>query len=43
MAPVRFFVGAVLLALLALAIATVALGVLATLRMPRPEHRDDRS
>ncbi|MER6301503.1 hypothetical protein ABT247_18335 [Kitasatospora sp. NPDC001539] len=43
MAPVKFFVGAVLLALLALAIATVALGVLATLRMPRPEHRDDRS
>ncbi|MEU6966888.1 hypothetical protein AB0A71_03910 [Kitasatospora aureofaciens] len=43
MAPVKFFVGAVLLALLALAIATVALGVLVTLRMPRPEHRDDRS
>ncbi|GGV02625.1 hypothetical protein ACIG0C_13910 [Kitasatospora aureofaciens] len=43
MAPVKFFVGAVLLALLALAIATVALGVLATLKMPRPEHRDDRS
>lgn len=42
MAPVKFFVGAVLVALLALAIATVALGVLATLKMPRPEHRDDR-
>ncbi|MFJ9777706.1 hypothetical protein ACIRVF_41775 [Kitasatospora sp. NPDC101157] len=42
MAPVRFFVGAVLVALLALAIATVALGVIATLKMPRPEHRDDQ-
>ncbi|CAM5378104.1 putative protein OS=Kitasatospora aureofaciens OX=1894 GN=GCM10010502_66580 PE=4 SV=1 [Kitasatospora aureofaciens] len=42
MAPVKFFVGAVLVALLALAIATVALGVLATLKMPHPEHRDDR-
>ncbi|MFJ7250795.1 hypothetical protein ACIQWA_39995 [Kitasatospora sp. NPDC098652] len=42
MAPVKFFVGAILIALLALAIATVALGVLATLKMPRPENRDDQ-
>lgn len=32
-----FLVGAALLALLALALLTVALGVLATLRMPRPD------
>ncbi|MER8099912.1 hypothetical protein [Kitasatospora sp. NPDC094016] len=37
----RLFIGAVLLALLVLAIATVALGVLATLKMPRPEERDE--
>ncbi|MFF3001346.1 hypothetical protein ACFVTF_00840 [Kitasatospora sp. NPDC057940] len=36
-----FFVGAVLVALLALAIVTVALGVIATLRMPCPGDRDD--
>ncbi|MFD8707382.1 hypothetical protein ACFV1W_33170 [Kitasatospora sp. NPDC059648] len=42
MAPVKFFVGAVLVALLALAIATVVLGVLATLRVHRPENRDDQ-
>ncbi|MET8623284.1 hypothetical protein ABZW30_05910 [Kitasatospora sp. NPDC004669] len=42
MAPVKFFVGAILVALLALAIATVALGVIATLRMPRPEDRDEQ-
>ncbi|MFF2142567.1 hypothetical protein [Kitasatospora sp. NPDC058190] len=42
MAPVKFFVGAILLALLALAIATVALGVVATLKMPHPEERDDQ-
>ncbi|MFJ4192344.1 hypothetical protein [Kitasatospora sp. NPDC089509] len=42
MAPVKFFVGAILLALLALAIATVALGVVATLNMPpRPDDPDD--
>jgi hypothetical protein len=39
---VKFFVGAVLIALLALAIATVALGVIATLRMSRPEERDEQ-
>ncbi|MFE4975210.1 hypothetical protein ACFRAR_24285 [Kitasatospora sp. NPDC056651] len=38
----RFFVGAALLALLALAIATVALGVVVTLRMPRPEGHDEQ-
>ncbi|MET8623278.1 hypothetical protein ABZW30_05875 [Kitasatospora sp. NPDC004669] len=38
----KFFVGAILVALLALAIATVALGVVATLRMPRPEDRDEQ-
>ncbi|MFH9354364.1 hypothetical protein [Kitasatospora sp. NPDC017646] len=38
----RFFVGAILVALLVLAIATVALGVLATLKMPHPENRDDQ-
>ncbi|MGW6916738.1 hypothetical protein ACWGB8_23370 [Kitasatospora sp. NPDC054939] len=32
-----FLVGAALIALLALALLTVALGVLATLRMPRPD------
>ncbi|MFI6153569.1 hypothetical protein ACIBCA_12815 [Kitasatospora sp. NPDC051170] len=37
----KFFVGAILIALLFLAIATVALGVVATLRTPRPEDRDD--
>ncbi|MFE5582088.1 hypothetical protein [Kitasatospora sp. NPDC056531] len=42
MAPVKFFVGAILLALLALAIATVALGVVATLKMPHPEERDEQ-
>ncbi|MFJ9847265.1 hypothetical protein ACIRYZ_43945 [Kitasatospora sp. NPDC101155] len=42
MAPVKFFVGAILLALLALAIATVALGAIATLRMPRPEEYDEQ-
>jgi hypothetical protein len=41
-APVKFFVGAVLIALLALAIATVALGAIATLKMPRPEERDEQ-
>ncbi|MER7755803.1 hypothetical protein [Kitasatospora sp. NPDC097643] len=35
-----FFVGAALVALLALAIATVALGVVATLKMPRPDNSD---
>ncbi|MET8622442.1 hypothetical protein ABZW30_01555 [Kitasatospora sp. NPDC004669] len=39
----KFFVGAALVALLALAIATVALGVIATLRMPRPNDSDERS
>ncbi|MEV7359639.1 hypothetical protein ACIPLC_22430 [Kitasatospora sp. NPDC086801] len=38
----KLFIVAVLLALLALAIATVALGVLATLKMPRPEERDEQ-
>ncbi|MER7583274.1 hypothetical protein [Kitasatospora sp. NPDC097691] len=38
----KFFVGAVLVALLALAIATVALGVIATLRMPHPKEPDER-
>ncbi|MEV7930722.1 MULTISPECIES: hypothetical protein [unclassified Kitasatospora] len=38
----KLFIGAILLALLALAIATVALGVLATLKMPRPEERDEQ-
>ncbi|MFG3224351.1 hypothetical protein ACGF07_06165 [Kitasatospora sp. NPDC048194] len=38
----KFFVGAILLALLALAIATVALGVIATLKMPRPDDPDQR-
>ncbi|MFJ9441446.1 hypothetical protein ACIRRH_06180 [Kitasatospora sp. NPDC101235] len=38
----KFFVGAILVALLTLAIATVALGVIATLKMPRPEGRDER-
>ncbi|MEV8323073.1 MULTISPECIES: hypothetical protein [unclassified Kitasatospora] len=38
----KFFVGAILLALLALAITTVALGVLATLKMPHPDDRDDQ-
>ncbi|WP_267884065.1 hypothetical protein [Streptomyces sp. NRRL WC-3742] len=37
----KFFVGAILIALLALAIATVVLGVVATLKMPRPEERDE--
>ncbi|MEU9076275.1 hypothetical protein ACFYUY_29330 [Kitasatospora sp. NPDC004745] len=37
---VDLLVGAVLAVLLLLAIATVALGVLATLRLPRPD--DDR-
>lgn len=36
----RFFVGAILVALLA--IATVALGAIATLDIPRPEDRDDQ-
>ncbi|MGW2370938.1 MULTISPECIES: hypothetical protein [Kitasatospora] len=40
MAPVNFFFGAVLVALLALAITTVALGVIATLRMRRPDDGD---
>ncbi|MFF7989848.1 hypothetical protein ACFZDG_08685 [Kitasatospora xanthocidica] len=40
MAPVRFFVGAILVALLALAITTVALGAIATLKMQRPEDGD---
>ncbi|MFJ2576482.1 hypothetical protein [Kitasatospora aureofaciens] len=38
----KFFVGAILVALLALAIATVALGVVATLKMPRPEEHDEQ-
>ncbi|MEV7021888.1 hypothetical protein [Kitasatospora sp. NPDC093558] len=38
----NFFVGAILVALLALAIATVALGVVATLKMPRPEEHDEQ-
>lgn len=38
----RFFVGAALLALFALAIVTVALGVIATLRMEHPDDRDQR-
>ncbi|MFE4517595.1 hypothetical protein ACFRMQ_25750 [Kitasatospora sp. NPDC056783] len=38
----RFVIGAALLTLLALAIATVALGVITTLRMPRPEGRDEQ-
>ncbi|MFD0405726.1 hypothetical protein [Kitasatospora sp. NPDC127116] len=38
----KFFIGAILLALLVLAIATVALGVLACLGMPRPEARDEQ-
>lgn len=38
----KFFVGAILLALLALAIATVALGVIATLKMQRPEEHDEK-
>ncbi|MGA5817147.1 hypothetical protein ACPC54_04700 [Kitasatospora sp. NPDC094028] len=43
MDPLRFFVGAVLVALLALAIATVVLGVVATLKMPpRPDEQDER-
>ncbi|MEU4118364.1 hypothetical protein AB0F71_28205 [Kitasatospora sp. NPDC028055] len=42
MAPVNLLVAAILLTLLALAITTVALGVLATLKMPRPENRDDQ-
>ncbi|MGW3038721.1 hypothetical protein ACWC9T_01485 [Kitasatospora sp. NPDC001159] len=42
MAPVKFFVGAIFVALLALAIATVALGVIATLKMRRPEDCDDQ-
>ncbi|MFF2039829.1 hypothetical protein ACFVVX_05335 [Kitasatospora sp. NPDC058170] len=33
-----FLVGAALLTLLALALATVALGVIATLKMPHPPH-----
>ncbi|WP_267883113.1 MULTISPECIES: hypothetical protein [Streptomyces] len=39
-----FFVGAILIALLAIAIAiaTVALGAVATLKMPRREERDER-
>ncbi|WP_279382921.1 hypothetical protein [Streptomyces sp. FH025] len=37
----KFFVGAVLLALLALAIVTVGLGAVATLRMQKPEDIDD--
>ncbi|MFG2841863.1 hypothetical protein ACGF12_01670 [Kitasatospora sp. NPDC048296] len=41
MDPVRFFVGAVLLALLALALATVALGAIATLKMPRPDDSEE--
>ncbi|MFH8379924.1 hypothetical protein ACH4E7_03120 [Kitasatospora sp. NPDC018058] len=39
----RFFVGAALVALLALALATVALGVIATLKVPRPNDSDERS
>ncbi|MFE7588710.1 hypothetical protein ACFU6K_04860 [Kitasatospora sp. NPDC057512] len=38
----KFFIGAILLALLVLAIATVALGVTATLRMTPPQGCDDR-
>ncbi|MFJ9838944.1 hypothetical protein ACIRYZ_00480 [Kitasatospora sp. NPDC101155] len=37
----RFFVGAVLLVLLALALATVALGVIATLKIPRPDDSEE--
>ncbi|MFJ9694727.1 hypothetical protein [Kitasatospora sp. NPDC101183] len=37
----RFFVGAALVALLFLALATVALGVVATLKMPRPDDHDE--
>ncbi|MFJ2777923.1 hypothetical protein [Kitasatospora sp. NPDC087315] len=36
---VNFLIGAAFVALLALAIATVALGALATLRMPHPGER----
>ncbi|WP_268267543.1 hypothetical protein [Streptomyces kaniharaensis] len=42
MGPVNFFVGAALVTLLALAIATVALGVVATLKMPRPDDCDQQ-
>ncbi|WP_369183544.1 hypothetical protein [Streptomyces sp. Y1] len=39
----NFFVGAILVALLALAIATVVLGVIATLKMPpKPENGDEQ-
>lgn len=38
----RFFVGAILLALLFLALATVALGVVTTLKMPRPDDHDEQ-
>lgn len=37
-----FLVGAALVFLLALAIVIVALGVIATLRMPRPDDRDEQ-
>ncbi|MFH8385390.1 hypothetical protein ACH4E7_31375 [Kitasatospora sp. NPDC018058] len=38
----KFFVGAVLVALLALALATVALGIIATLKMPHPEEQNEQ-
>ncbi len=38
MAPVRLFVGAILVALFALAVATVAPGVIATFEAPRAER-----
>ncbi|MFJ2862902.1 hypothetical protein [Kitasatospora sp. NPDC087314] len=38
----NFLVGAALVTLLALAIVIVALGAIATLRMPRPDDRDEQ-
>ncbi|MER7845397.1 hypothetical protein ABTZ03_15795 [Kitasatospora sp. NPDC096077] len=38
----RFFVGAILLALLALAITSVALGVVATLKIRPPDDGSDQ-
>ncbi|MFF2081011.1 hypothetical protein ACFVXG_40360 [Kitasatospora sp. NPDC058162] len=38
----NFFIGAILLALLALAITTVALGVITTLKIQPPEEYDDQ-
>ncbi|MFJ2578223.1 hypothetical protein [Kitasatospora aureofaciens] len=41
MGAMNFLVGAALVTLLALAIVTVALGVIATLKMRRPDDNDE--